>query len=332
MRTALLANKPTIRLAMSYLIIIMVLSIFFSFVFYRISSNELTRQLPADSHYRFGQHDYTEFFSQRISEGKTELLQRLIYINLLTLIGGGLLSYYLARRSLAPIEQVMEAQTRFVTDASHELRTPLTALRTTNEVALRKPQLSAKEAKAIIKSNLAEAVRLTALADGLLNLLRNDEPTPLTEFDLDEAIAEAVNLVIALAVPKKITIEDNVPRLKLKSDKQKLVQIIHILLDNAVKYSPEKTKINLTAKAKGRILTVSVTDQGPGIRASDQPHIFERFYRADNARSRGANHGYGLGLAIARKLVEQLGGDIGVKSTPGRGATFSFNLPLTSQT
>jgi len=328
-------NRATLRLALSYLAIIMTLSIFFSVVFYRTSWNELNRESPPPEigvlHIRTGYKDVGEFFSDRVSHGETELKKRLVYINLLTLAAGSFLSYMLARRSLEPIEEAMAAQSRFVEDASHELRTPLTALRTKNEVALRKPKLTMPEAKSIIKSNLDEIARLSALAEGLLNLARGGRASnDVTEFQVDEAVSDAINNILSRASVKKIEIKDDVPKLKLKTDKHKLVQIITALLDNATKYSPEGGLIKVNAARQGRQTIIKVTDQGVGIRASDLPHIFDRFYRADNSRSQAHESGYGLGLAIAKELIGQIGGTLEVQSKLDKGATFTIKLPLNS--
>ncbi len=194
-------DKHTARLALSYLSIIMALSLAFSVVFYRTSAHELGRQLPPSSFYgqrgldNLGPDGFNQFFRDRIAEGRSTLLHRLILLNLLALIVGAGISYYLARRTLKPIEEAMDAQARFSSDASHELRTPLTAIRTRNEVTLRKPHLTAGQAKEVINSNLQEVIKLEKLSDGLLRLSReNGNGLVKAPVSLQEIAGEAMAL------------------------------------------------------------------------------------------------------------------------------------------
>lgn len=338
-------RSVTTRLALTYLVLIMLMSIGFSFVFYNTSAGELSRQLPPNSFYstaapddsRSGNggqphHDFDKFFQDRIDEGRHALLTRLITLNGLALVVGGLLSYALARRTLRPIEDAMDAQNQFVSDASHELRTPLTALQTTNEVALRKPKLTLTEARGLIQSNVEETIKLKALSDGLLGLLKQDkQPLARATVALPEVMQQALDQIVILAQAKKLTITDTVPRLTVLGNQQGLIQVLTILLDNAIKYSPRKGTIYIDAKAKGKYVYVTVRDEGAGITPEDLPHIFNRFYRADTARTNSSQHGYGLGLPIAKKIIEQHYGEIQVMATPKRGATFTVRLPLASK-
>ncbi len=326
-------DKHTARLGLSYLVIIMFLSTAFSIVFFRTSADQLARQLPPDSFYvQIGpnRHDFSQFFEQRISEGRAALLHKLILLNLLVLILGAAISYYLARRSLRPIEEAMDAQGRFSSDASHELRTPLTAIRTRNEVALRKPRLSAAAARDVIKSNLAEAIKLEKLSEGLLSLGQEDgKNLKLAPVAFDEVVTEALNQVVKAAQAKRISIVDKVSKTKVPADKAGLVQVLTILLDNAIKYSPAKSAIDVEGYRKGKYGYLVVRDRGEGIRASDIPHIFERFFRSDPSRTKRKANGHGLGLSIAQKIIEQHpGGEISVQSKLGQGSTFTVRLPL----
>jgi len=253
-------------------------------------------------------------------------------LNLFVLVVGAALSYYLARRTLEPIENAMDAQSRFVTDASHELRTPLTSILATNEVAQRKPGLTIKQAKDTIKSNTEEIIKLQTLTDGLLSLAAQDinsSPSYLP-VSLQDVAGEAMNFVLTAAQAKQISIQDNSPDIKVSGDHAKLVQVATILLDNAVKYSPDKSTIHIEGHTKDDHGYLSIKDEGIGIAADDIPHIFDRFYRADQARTKSDSAGYGIGLSIARKIIEQHHGRITVTSAPGQGATFAIELPLAS--
>lgn len=335
------ARSTTGRLAMTYLGIIMLMSIGFSLVFYNTSAGQLGRQIPPSSVFNSQTSIFPEaspianraeieaFLHQRIAEGRDALRIRLIGLNVLALIGGGALSYMLARRTLKPIEEAMEAQVQFIGDASHELKTPLTAIKTSNEVAMRKPKLSLPEAKEIIKQNTEDVSKLQALTDGLLRLVNNkNSDHSIKPVPLQEAAAEAMNQVVQLAQTKDISVNDEVPNIKVLANQQSLAQAITILLDNAIKYSEPKTVITIGGSSNAKSAYLTVSDQGIGIRATDLPHIFKRFYRADRSRNKQQYDGYGLGLSIADKLITQQHGEITADSTLGHGSTFTIKLPL----
>ena len=340
-----IVQSATLRLAGTYLAIIMLMSLAFSYVFYHTSARQLDRQVPTGISSVFQQvnpgddggtggvpranDDLRRYLLARAEEGRAELLVKLLWTNFGVLVFGTILSYLLARQSLRPIEEAMDAQTRFVSDASHELRTPLTALQLTNEVALRKSKLSAKESRDLIEHNLAEATKLKALSDGLLGLLKQDgQLLAHTAVSLQAVVSESMSRIAPSALDKHIAVHDSVPNIMVKSEEAALTQVLTILLDNAVKYSHTNSDIHLEAKARGKAAYLSVRDNGVGIKASEVPHIFDRFYRADTSRSRQHTEGYGLGLSIARKLADQLSADISVKSELDKGTTFTIKLHL----
>lgn len=325
----------------------MLMSIGFSVVFHNASSHQLGRQIPPTSFYtgintdgplpsQVGPQtqirrttDFDEFFQRRVSEGRHELLVRLVWLNALALVAGAIFSYALARKTLEPIEAAMESQKRFISDASHELRTPITALQTTNEVALRKQRLKPEEARDLILHNVAEAAKLKELSDSLLSLLRQDSPKlTYRSISLQDVARDAINQIVATALKKNITVEDSVPNIKTRGDSASLTRAVTILLDNAIKYSHAKSRVEISGYAKGSHAYIFVKDEGTGIHATDIPHIFDRFYRADRSRSKDQREGYGLGLSIAHKIIEQHTGAITVESQPGKGSTFTIKLPL----
>lgn len=327
------------RLTSSYLLIIMLMSIGFSIVFYNTSSHEVGKHvdLPAaitrtltDDYNTSGRHSEIDaFFGQRATAVRHALLVRLIIINLLVLAGSSFLSYYLARRTLQPIEKNMEAQIQFVSDASHELRTPLTALQITNEVALRKTKVSSTDAKQIFQQNVEEVMKLRLLTDSLLNLAKNDNSSLAAKpTGLSDVVSDALNVVMDSALSKDITIEDSVPKIEILADRSNLVQAIVTILDNAIKYSPSKSTVQISATKRGKDAFLSIQDAGVGIEAVHLPHIFDRFYRVDDSRNKVRSKGFGIGLALAKKIVEQHNGKITVKSTPAKGSTFTLRIPL----
>lgn len=328
----------TARLAVSYLGIIMIMSIGFSAVFYNTSLHELNQQLlpqsvfqvPNESNFVERRTVVNEFIQDRIEEGRRHLIFRLAMINLLVFAAGSIFSYWLARRTLEPIEANMEAQNQFVSDASHELRTPLTALQTTNEVALRKKKLSTKEAQEILEYNVTEVLKLKTLTDNLLRLAKHDTaPLKTRSVALQEVITDAINLVMQTALAKNITVEDKVKNISAQGDRSSLTQAVVVLLDNAIKYSKKGGKIFIDVSTRGKQAHIRVRDEGIGITKKDLPHIFDRFYRADQSRNKQQADGYGIGLALAQKIVASHGGEITAKSTEGKGAIFIISLPLT---
>ncbi len=333
-------KSTTIRLATTYLLIIMLMSIGFSIVFYNASLHALNRQVATTDMVFHNQSkneqdqkpqndEVRDFLANRAHEGREDLIIRLIILNSVALISGAALSYYLARRTLRPIEQAMEAQARFVSDASHELRTPLTSIQTSNDVALRNKSLTLAQAKQVISENTDEAIKLKLLSDGLLDLTRNDQTQhKLVPVSVQAAVADAMNQVIPLAQAKNIAIEDTTADVTVLSNQHILAQVLVIIIDNAIKYSPPDNTVYLSTTLKGNAVQLHVRDEGIGIRASDIPHLFRRFYRADTARANSHTQGYGLGLAIADSLMKAHDASITVHSELGKGSTFSIKLHL----
>jgi signal transduction histidine kinase len=332
---------PTIRLTAWYVLIIMCISVFFSVVLYRATTgqaaNALRNQImifqqrrPPPFMDEYGT-SLQELLQAQLNEIQTRARLALLITNSLVLVIAGSLSYLLARRTLRPIEKNLEAQRQFTADASHELRTPLTAIRTEIEVALRGQELDKLESKRIMQSTLEEVSRLEHLSHGLLSLAQSESPGQdlLMSPTLNaEIINVAHKKVQALAEKKHIDISYGAVDGTVNVDKESIIELLVILLDNAIKYSPEKSKISVTATTSSKSTTIQVKDNGIGIKASELTHIFDRFYRADTSRSKNRVDGYGLGLPIAKQIVERHRGKIDVQSTVGEGSTFTITLPL----
>ena len=325
-------QSAVVRLTLSYLAIIMALSIGFSVILYHFSSSQLEHELrrPAFlSQINLAPSvDYDEFRIQRLKEGTTQLRTNLIIFNICTLILGGALSYFLARRTLRPIEEAMDAQTRFTAAASHELRTPLTAMQTEIEVALRNKQLSDTQSRQLLESNLEEVEKLRTLSEGLLRLARHDSTEQLRpeRISFKDIIPPAIARIHKAAEARHIAITDETKPLNVYGDKQALSDVLAILLDNAVKYSDNKTTIFIRSNTSSKFNQLIVVDQGKGIAPKDLPHIFDRFYRADASRSK-STEGFGLGLSIAKHIIDMHGGSIHVSSQVNKGSTFTIRLP-----
>ncbi|MGH2558723.1 MAG: sensor histidine kinase [Thermomicrobiales bacterium] len=224
-------------------------------------------------------------------------------------------------------EETLAQQRRFAADASHELRTPLTSIqgyaRMLRQWALEDPA-TARESIAAIER---EATRMSELVESLLRLARGDEGAPLNPapHDLGEVAAAAVDATRA-AVDGKVGVVYQPPPTPVVAtfDHDRIRQATGILLDNAVKFTPEGGSVTVIVRANGQAVELAIADNGLGIAEDHLPHIFDRFYRVDQARTTG---GAGLGLAIARQIADQHGGAITVASQPGRGSTFTLTLP-----
>jgi signal transduction histidine kinase len=207
-------------------------------------------------------------------------------------------------------------------------------MRSEIEVALREKHLSAADARTLLSSNLEEIAKLETLSAGLLRLARSEnglDPATLSTVPIRSLFEGAVDRFQPQLAARHTKLEVQVGEETAEGDAAGLTELIAILLDNAIKYSPPKSKVTLTSEVSGQFVRLSVADEGVGIKASDIPHIFERFYRADRSRTRGQEPvgGYGLGLSIAKRVTDLHHGTITVDSAPDRGTTFRVRLPLT---
>ena len=230
------------------------------------------------------------------------------------------------------LERSFAALRRFTADASHELKTPLTVLRAGVERAITMPNLPS-EALAALEETLQEINRMTELVEALLMLARADEGTaPLHRetVDLRAIVEETGETGELLAAEAGVNMEVATPAdpVIVPVDASRIRQLILNLLTNAVKYTPAGGSVRLLLGPSNGRVTLTVADSGVGIAPGDLPHIFDRFWRADSARTRtGERSGTGLGLAICKWIAEAHGGTIDVQSRPGRGTTFTVTLP-----
>ena len=332
-----LFHSALLRLTILYLLIIAIISVTFSIGLYRVSSAELARSInrPISRELRDILSSQESLYQLRVerqtqySEAIDRLRSNLFFLNLLIIIGGGGLSYLLAKRTLLPIEKAHEAQSRFTSDASHELRTPITAMRVETELTLTDPKLTIPMARKQLESNIEELDKLTALSENLLELARLNGGELLKEqIDLKEVAKAALSRLKIKANKKKQNVVLNGISIAVPANFETLTEAVVVLLDNAIKYSPEKSEINLIISAVSRhTAELSVSDEGPGVPKNEQRNIFDRFYRLDSSRAHAANTGFGIGLSLAKTIVDEHGGSIIVKNNHKAGATFTLRLP-----
>lgn len=315
------------RLALSYLAVIMTLSLAFSVIIYAITAVQLNRPLPPGEHAQqpteLVERQFTRRLEQRNRETRGSVIVSLIVLNGVMLLVGYWLSMLLARRTLAPIERAMRAQVQFVSDASHELRTPLTALMTTNEVVLRKKTLDDGKARVVFQRNIDEVEKMRELTDNLLQLTQVDnQQIEKQAVDMAKLVRDTIDRYQPVADKKQVVLDIQVPSVTHVVAVAAVTQILGTLIDNAIKYSPLGSTVVIRLNGQ----TLSVVDQGIGIAKQDQAKIFDRFYRSDEARTRGHSSGYGLGLAIAKAMADKNGYQLSVKSEPDQGSTFSLHF------
>jgi signal transduction histidine kinase len=235
-------------------------------------------------------------------------------------------------RMLARLEQSFVSLRRFTADASHELKTPLMVLRAGVERAMNNPA-TPTEALESLEEVLEEIYRMSELVENLLTLARADEggvALALEPGDLRDLVGEAAETAGILGEEAGLSVRSEVPAepVLIALDRSRIRQLLLNLVTNAIKYTPAGGKVSIGLVDQGDAVALVVGDNGIGIPATDLPHIFDRFYRVDTARSRtGARPGTGLGLAITKWIAEAHGGTIMVQSRPGRGTVFTVTLP-----
>ena len=229
----------------------------------------------------------------------------------------------------AQLERLDKTRNQFVSNASHELKTPLATMKIMLETMMYQPDMPSELRGEFMADINHEIDRLTGIISDLLVLTRMDNKEEMSHetVNMSELTEETVRLLMPAAEKRNHTLTDDVePDLLLEGDRIKLNQILYNLMDNAIKYTPEGGRIDVSLKEENGDLVWRVRDNGIGIPEEDQEHIFERFYRVDKARSRETG-GTGLGLSIVRQMVKMHGGTISVNSRPGEGSEFVVTFP-----
>ena len=268
-----------------------------------------------------------------VDETLNRLEQQLMIASGVALLLGALVAILMASKSLRPLRLAFTRQREFVADASHELRTPLTLIRTNAEAWIRRAPHSPQATFA--RSIVEEVEQLTRIVSDLSLLALADAralPVQRKPVDVAELARELVDHMMPLAQERGVALQAGLPAepVTITGDASRVRQLLIILLDNALAYTPSGGRVALTVDASGGKARLSVEDTGSGIAAEDMPHIFERFYRADKARTRERG-GTGLGLPIARWIVDAHDGTIEVHSAVGRGTQVVLTFPALPQ-
>lgn len=258
---------------------------------------------------------------------RSSLILAIILGVLLSLVTG----YLIAGNSIRPVQQSIEQQKTFITDASHELRTPITIMKTNLDVVRACPEDTVEESMEWIDSAYRETEHMQLLVDTLLQMAKSDagsETLSIRQFFAYRVCLDAKSRFEPIAAGKGITLrfDNQAKNVILSADYPKTLQLLSIVLDNAIKYSSEGQEITMRLRQAGARAVIEIQDHGIGIDKSELENIFNRFYRTDKARSRKEG-GTGLGLAIAKQIAEAHGGSITAESVKGRGTTVIITLP-----
>ena len=247
------------------------------------------------------------------------------------------LAWAFSRWALRPVQRAWDSQQQFIADASHEMKTPLTVIMTNASIALKKPQATIAEQSQWIEGIQDEAQNMEHLVLDMLALAQPENAVTknaATEHVNMSEMAERASLQFeAVAFERGVMLKDDIDsNVIVAGEPAKLQRLIGTLVDNACKYAERDTSITVSLKTAGRCCVLSVHNWGCPIDPQDIPHVFDRFYRSDKSRDRSNNdgeHSFGLGLAIAQKIVQQHGGELSVTSSAEDGTTFTARLPRT---
>jgi len=337
-----------IQLTLRYLMIIMSVSIAFSLVIFRGASQEIDRIEQIQQVRILRRMQEVQLIDPHSSpqvmipayqdplfeeETKRRILIFLAFINMGIFIIAGGLGYYLAGKTLFPIQVMVDEQNRFISDASHELRTPLTSLKTMMEVSLRDKQLNLAQAKELIRDNITEVDKLHKLSEYLLALTRYQKKTSSTlstKISLRTIVEQTIQKIKPLAIGKHVRLASSLENISMRGDTFALTSLCTTVIDNAVKYSLPHTEIAITLTRRNTNAILTVRDQGIGISKKDLPHVFDRFYRANTARTKNGEGGFGLGLSIAKEIAQIHKGSIKIESEIKKGTLVTIELPCFS--
>lgn len=309
-----------IKLSVLYLLIVVVILIIFSVTIYSTFKDQTNEA-------RHGRRVEEEsFYDQAIDEIRLTL----IVIDGVIFFAAAGLSYILAGYTLKPIQRALETQTAFAADASHELRTPLAILRGNTEIMLRSEKPLPETVRRLLNINLEEIITVSATTDQLLALARGQMPNKESFELIDLAVLTKaiVEKFKNIAAEKNITLSTkSLEEARIRGDKNGIERVLKNVLANAIAHTPARGSITAALAIRGTFAALTITDTGVGIPEKDIPHIFDRFYKVDHARTH-TETGSGLGLAIVKQIIIHHRGTIHLQSTVGKGTTVSIRLPL----
>ena len=281
---------------------------------------------------------YLAFADMGSASGWRTLAATLAVVEVAALAVFFVISLFFSRWALRPVARAWTQQRRFVADASHDLKTPLTVILANTSIALEHPERSVASQSQWLESTQHEAEAMQGLVGDLLTLAKMDEEEAaaqsgaerpaLEEVDLSDVIEGEVLQFESVAFERGVRLDSQVEQgIRLRGNEQRLCRLAGTLIDNACKYVDDGGAVDVSLSRSGKQAKLAVRNTGAPISPEDLPHVFDRFYRADKARTSGAG-GHGLGLAIARAIAEEHGGTLTASSTQAEGTVFTATLPL----
>ena len=258
-------------------------------------------------------------------------VQGIFLIGLSVVLGAMCIFYFISRKladvAVKPTEEAWKQQKRFIADASHDLKTPLTVIMANNDIMLSHPNSIVAEQKKWLESTKAEGEYMQALINKMLELARSEalaSTIKLENTNISELVEKTALQLEPVAYEKNVEIKSEITsNLVIKSNSEEFTRLIYILVDNAIKYAKEGSRITISLCNTKKVIALDINNSGNVISKEELPHIFERFYRSDSARTSG---GFGLGLSIAKNIVTALNGEISATSTKENGTTFTVKL------
>lgn len=274
---------------------------------------------------------YLAFVDMSAASGWQMLALTLAGVGLVALAAFLVISVFFSRWALRPVDRAWQQQRQFVADASHDLKTPLTVILANTSILLEHPERSIASQSQWIESTQHEAGQMQGLVGDLLLLAQIDEggtAPAMEKLDATDLVEGELLQFESVAFERSISLNSQIdPNMNVRGNAARLRKLVGTLLDNACKYADDGGTVDVTLRRKARQVELSVRNTGFAITAEDLPHVFDRFYRADKARTRD-DSGYGLGLAIAHAIAEEHGGTLTAASDEETGTTFTLTLPL----
>ncbi len=316
-------QRARIKLAAFYTLGVLVLMVIFSVSVYVLFSRNAVDNLE----YQGPGRDQGASVETQVVANAQHRLQTILLImdGLVVFLAAGV-SYYVAGKALQPVENAYTAQKKFAADAAHELRTPLTIMKTGAETVLAGG--SREEYEKYIQDSLEESEFLAGVVNDLLFLARSaNNKTNFSSLDLGELVRKQAQFMMPYAKTKNVALTClPAGRIIVNGNPDHLRRLLNNLIKNAIDYNRENGKVEVSLRESKDRVTMQVADTGVGIGAPDLDRVYDRFYKADPARS-GAGGGAGLGLSIAKEIVEAHKGKLDVKSTPSEGTLVTVQLP-----
>lgn len=322
-------KTAVIRLTAYYTLGVFCILIVFSVAVYNLFSLEVERRIEIE----YEDDEYIPMLEVRteplLHEVTENLYNILVISDAVLLFFTIIISYVLARKTLAPLEEAYEREKQFVADAAHELRTPLSVLKAGAEVLLEKDRAREEYRQFVVESQ-DEINRLITLSNNLLFLVRHTGGVARATqtFSLDEVCVQQCERLVAYATQKGVTVTHQVDApVTQVGNRDDMARLVLNLLKNAVDYNREGGSVRLTLLKAHREATLRISDTGIGIAPSDVPRIFERFFKADTARTQKSTTGSGLGLALVKEIADAHSGTLRVESKIGEGTTIELRVP-----